>query len=190
MAYYTDGEVRRAARSGEFSVDARTTLSRDASASRSRATYNIFLSHASLDAEQILGVKRILERRGRTVYVDWIDDPQLDRSRVSASTADLLRRRMRASASFVFATSENSPNSKWMPWELGYFDGLRRDKIAVFPLVAAASDMFRGQEYLALYPTMERLDSTTSPVVLHRTDRRLATLASFASIGRTEFSTF
>ena len=60
MAYYTDSEVRRAARSGEFSVDARTTLSRDASASRSRATYDIFLSHASLDAEQIVGVKRLL----------------------------------------------------------------------------------------------------------------------------------
>jgi hypothetical protein len=44
-----------------------------------------------------------------------------------------------------------------MPWELGYFDGLRGERIAVMPLVEAADESFRGQEYLGLYSLVESL---------------------------------
>jgi hypothetical protein len=64
---------------------------------------------------------------------------------------------MRQSESLIFATSKASPDSKWMPWELGYFDGFRPNRIAVFPLVAAAGQSFAGQEYLGLYPVVEKL---------------------------------
>ena len=62
-------------------------------------TYDIFLSHSSKDSELILGVKATLEDMGYSVYVDWVDDPQLDRSNVNQSTADLLRERMDSSKS-------------------------------------------------------------------------------------------
>lgn len=107
------------------------------------------------DADVIYGVKRLLENRRLTVYVDWIDDPQLDRSRVTRATAALLRNRMRQSKSFIFATSKSSPDSKWMPWELGYFDGFRPGHIAVLPLVQTQGESFIGQEYLGLYPSVE-----------------------------------
>lgn len=190
LAYYTDFEVRRAAHSGAFTIDARTTLAYDASASRSRQSYDIFLSHAHLDAEQILGLKRIFERNGQSVYIDWVDDAQLDRNQVTAATAELLRLRMAASASFIFATSNNTPDSKWMPWELGYFDGLRREKIAVLPLVSQIGDLFRGQEYLGLYPYMERLDGCAGPVLIDRANRRVAAMSAFTSRSPTEFRTF
>jgi hypothetical protein len=49
-----------------------------------------------------------------------------------------------------------------MPWELGYFDGLRQGRIAILPLVATEGAAFRGQEYLGLYPkVVERLPTSS-----------------------------
>ena len=93
-----------------------------------------------------------LGEAGFSVYVDWIDDP-LDRSKVTKANAELIRTRMKSSRSLLYATSENAEGSKWMPWELGYFDGLRQ-KVAVCPITASSS--FDGREYLGLYPVMEK----------------------------------
>ncbi len=40
-----------------------------------------------------------------------------------------------------------------MPWEMGYFDGIR-GKVAVCPITYKSS--FEGREYLGLYPVMEK----------------------------------
>ena len=58
-------------------------------------SFDIFLSHAVKDADLILGVKTLLEESGFTVYVDWIIDPLLERDKVNATTANILRKRMR-----------------------------------------------------------------------------------------------
>ncbi|MBQ2644892.1 toll/interleukin-1 receptor domain-containing protein [bacterium] len=116
-------------------------------------SFNIFLSHSYADKEYILELKRILENYGYSVYVDWITDGKtLSRDNVSKDTAKLIRKRMRQSKSMIFATSSNSPNSKWMPWELGCFDGLKNSKIAILPITNSENDSFIGQEYLRLYP--------------------------------------
>lgn len=161
MSYYTTQDARdafeRQQRSRPVEKAARQLLSEEAAAVRPEDHFNIFLSHCMKDAELVVGVKTLLEEQGLTVYVDWIDDQQLDRGRVTPATADLLRRRMRASDSMLFATSVSSPDSKWMPWELGYFDGFRPNRIAILPLVAVPGGEFRGQEYLGLYPVVEKL---------------------------------
>lgn len=41
-------------------------------------------------------------------------------------------------------------------WELGYFDGLSNGTVAVLPLVDCSSESYRGQEYLGLYPTVDK----------------------------------
>ena len=83
--------------------------------------------------------------------MDWIEDPQLDRSRVTPETASQLRRRMNSSRSLLYVTTENAENSKWMPWECGYFDGLK-EKVAIVPVKASVTSSYAGQEYLGLYP--------------------------------------
>lgn len=117
-------------------------------------TYDVFLSHARVDSEIVLGVKLLLEDRGKTVYVDWIDDPQLDRSNVNAKTAELLRRRMRRCQSLMYVHTDNCAVSKWIPWELGYFDGYR-GAVAIFPVTRIERSAFEGQEYLGLYPYVD-----------------------------------
>jgi hypothetical protein len=105
----------------------------------------------------INGVRQILESEGLSVYIDWIDDPQLDRTHVTVTTAVVLRRRMKESKTFLYATSSNASESKWMPWEIGFFDGLGGGRIAIFPLVPSSTADFKGQEYLSLYPYIEKV---------------------------------
>ena len=116
-------------------------------------TYDIFLSHSTTDSEQVLGLKLTLEDLKYSVYIDWIEDPQLDRSNVTKATAHTLRERMKSCKSLFYAFSENTINSKWMPWELGYFDGLKQ-KAAILPITSNTtnnSDGYTGTEYLGIY---------------------------------------
>jgi hypothetical protein len=117
MALLTEAQARSAVR-GQTREFAESEL-RKSAASVLTTTFDVFLSHSFLDALAIEGVKELLEGSGLRVYVDWVEDRQLDRSQVTAETAKLLRTRMRCSQSLIFATSRTSSNSKWMPWELG-----------------------------------------------------------------------
>ncbi|WP_158816059.1 hypothetical protein [Methylocapsa sp. S129] len=51
-----------------------------------------------------------------------------------------------------------------MPWELGYFDGFHQGRIAILPLVSSEGAGFDGQEYLRLYPVVERLETDSGDV--------------------------
>ena len=124
----------------------------------------MFLSHSIHDADLVLGVKQILEDHGLSVYVDWVEDAQLDRERVDNETASLLRTRMCSCQSLMYLHSDNSRESKWMPWELGFFDG-HNGNAAILPVVDHSWESFVGQEYLGIYPYVEVSDGT---VRIHR----------------------
>jgi hypothetical protein len=180
MAFVTFAEARAASRAAGILL-AESELRESASTPRT-ATFDVFLSHSSEDADIIAGVKAILERDGLSVYVDWLEDPQADRRRVTPETARLLRDRMNHCKFLLYASSSASRTTKWMPWELGYFDGNRPGRVGVLPLVASAASTFQGQEYLGLYPPFEdirfeqlgwRLGRRTGP-------GRAETLASLA----------
>lgn len=164
MSLLVESEVRARARVAAQRVHASMETLLIESQKIVRSSYDIFLSHSRLDSELILGVKLALESAGHSVYVDWISDPQLDRSRVSAATAEKLRARMGQSRSLFYVHSKNASTSRWMPWELGYFDG-HNGNVAVLPVVEASTGLFHGEEYLGLYPYV---DVTGSIVYIHR----------------------
>ena len=91
-----------------------------------------------------------LEDLGYSVYVDWIEDPKLSRAHVTRDTALHLQARMKQCKSLIYAFSENLTNSKWMPWELGYFDGIK-GTAAVLPVSKTSKANFQGTEYLGIY---------------------------------------
>jgi hypothetical protein len=129
-----------------------------------------------------LGVARFIEDQGRTVYVDWIEDPGLDRKNVTAKTADLLRIRMRTSSSLIYASSDSATKSKWMPWELGYFDGQKPEMVSILPLVEKSDSEWKGQEYLGLYPVVDRLEYSGRRVpFVVRKDKRAQKISDFGS---------
>lgn len=178
MRYFTLHDIRKAAGVEPSSFrSARTILKEAAQGFRNYKTYDIFLSHSFSDAELVLGAKKTLEREGYSVYVDWIDDAQLDRSNVTKETAQHIKDRMHTCKGLVYATSENSKHSKWMPWELGYFDGHKPGQVSILPLLESESDSFKGQEYLSLYPVLGKgtpsyLGGTSSGLQMY--DGRLA----------------
>ncbi len=114
-------------------------------------TYDIFLSHSSDDARYVAGMKLTLEDLGFSVYIDWIEDPELDRTAVTRENAAILKARMTNCKSLLYAFSQSASRSTWMPWELGYFDGIKR-LVAVAPISTSSQESFQGNEYLGLYP--------------------------------------
>lgn len=181
MPYFTKSEARELARRSTLQFSDRA-LRESVSAARDTDRFDIFLSHSSKDADLVRGVKLILEGLGFTVYVDWATDPQLDRANVTKATAALLRKRMGQCNSLLFAATENAPSSKWMPWELGYFDGLKLGNVAVMPLTDRPDETFRGQEYLGLYPIMRkglRVDRKNE-IFIEEVGERWTTLGRFA----------
>src|SRR4029077_17042528 len=109
----------------------------------------IFLSHSSSDAKLVSGLKLELEDIGYSVYIDWIEDPKLNRANVTRETALLLQERMKKCNSLIYAFSENASTSKWMPWELGYFDGIK-GTACVLPITTSDKADFHGSEYLGI----------------------------------------
>ena len=155
MAFLTEAAVKtRAAQ-----VTYRFTKSADGVLREKRAsanqTFDVFLSHSSQEpAEILLGVTALLEDQGLSVYIDSYSDPQLSPDSVTQETAAVLRHRMRSSKALLYVHSQYSKASRWMPWELGYFDGLK-GSVGIVPVLRDGSDRFKGEEYLGLYPYVD-----------------------------------
>ena len=143
--------------SGSIRASAKSILLEAANASDKEDRFDIFLSHSYLDADHVLGLKTQIEEMGYSVYVDWVTDNDLARSEASRQTAELLKKRMINSSCLFFATSGNSSVSKWMPWECGFFDGKKENKVAICPVAMnGTTSAYKGQEYLALYPYVSK----------------------------------
>ncbi len=143
--------------------------------------YDIFLSHSTHDAELILGLKLEMEDLGFAVYIDWIEDPQLSRNDINKDTALYLQYRMKQCKSLVYAFSENAINSKWMPWELGYFDGIN-GKVAVLPISGTWKSSFKGTEFLGMYyyiQIAQKEGSAEYALWVHESDNKYIILESW-----------
>jgi hypothetical protein len=173
MALLTKAQALGASPTARSMQLAQSDLRKAASTPRD-TRFDIFLSHSSEDARVIVGVRAMLEKEGMKVYVDWLEDPELDRSRVNTTTAATLRARMNHCGYLLYASSHSSSNSKWMPWELGYFDGRRPGHVGILPIVAAPGESFVGVEYLGLYPVVERVNFQSGTVFGHFTGPRVA----------------
>ena len=115
--------------------------------------YDVFLSHSYLDKTRVMTLVKLFNDAGYSVYVDWIDDRQLNRSEVNSETALTLRQRMEMSKGLAYLATSNITYSKWCPWELGYFDGKKNGRCCILPVMDYAS--FKGQEYLGIYPYID-----------------------------------
>ncbi len=181
MALFTETQViARAARTTALKKStALESLTETASAG---ASFDVFLSHSSNEPEDILlGIKGFLEDAGLSVYVDRYTDPQLDPDEVTRETAETLRNRLRASRSLLYVYSRHSQLSRWMPWELGFMDGADR-RIGVAPVVQTARSTFEGEQYLGLYPYVDRatIDGTSdSTLWINRSSREYAEYAGW-----------
>ena len=165
MKFFTENQIRDRYRKelknrlvfSDFSAS--TILYENRQSAETKKEFDIFLSHSSSDNEIIAGITLLLQDFGYSVYVDW-NDPKLNKNNVTPGTAEILRNRMMQSKSLLYVFSENASNSKWMPWELGYFDGLKKSKIAVLPIIQHEQPSFKGTEFVGLYRYVKILDTS------------------------------
>lgn len=120
-----------------------------------KQSYDLFLSHSYLDKPLVYTVIDLFNDAGFSVYVDWIIDTKLDRSKVDRATAETLRERMDTCQALAYISTKNIADSRWCPWELGYVDGKKNGRCAILPILASSRDTFIGQEYLGLYPYID-----------------------------------
>lgn len=116
--------------------------------------FDVFISHSYLDKKLILTLVELFNTCGYSVYVDWINDSELDRSNVSTETAEIVRSRIVESNSLAYIATTNITDSKWCPWELGLADGLHNRRACILPILSEG-DTFKGQEYLGTYPYID-----------------------------------
>ena len=119
-----------------------------------KESYDLFISHSSLDKKLILTLIDLFNNAGYSVYVDWIDDKNLDRNNVSPKTANVIKNRISNCRGLSYIATRNIVNSKWCPWELGLADGILNGKSCIL-LVMEKSSTFKGLKYLGLYPYIE-----------------------------------
>jgi hypothetical protein len=171
MAYLTEDLVRRRARARAQRQGKSVEAALRAEARKDESHYDVFLSQTIRDREIVYGVYTILtEDLQLTVFCDWIEAPDIDRANVTPENARYVRDKMRRSDSLLFLDTVSADQSKWMCWELGWFDGAN-GHVGVLPVLHNASDPYRGREFLGLYPVVEidevhRLKVTLTPQIL------------------------
>lgn len=117
----------------------------------------VFLSHWHDDKEFVKDVIGFLAQFGQTVYIDWLDN-NMPRT-TSATTASLLKQKIRVSKKFIVLATPNSIESIWIPWELGIADGTKGlSNIAILPVVQY-SGTWPEREYYGIYNVIEESDT-------------------------------
>lgn len=179
LTYLTEEMLRRRVGKGDAIGNSalELTLLIESAVAALQDRFDIFLSHSIRDAKIVYGVKRLLEETGKTVYVDWIVDPQLHRNAVSAGTAETLRKRMRKCDACFYLYSQHSQTSRWMPWELGFFDGMNGN-VAILPILPPSGTLdIEGEEYLEVYPKIDFANIDTVPAIYVNQAKRLEVAA-------------
>ena len=109
--------------------------------------YDLFLSHSSFDSELLLSLKSVLNHSNVNVYVDWVSDSNaLKRELTNINTANAIIERLKSSKALLYIHTQASQNSKWTPWELGFFHALK-GKICIYN-----PDNIEKAPYLDIYP--------------------------------------
>lgn len=143
MAYYTYDQIQRTAR---FQNPKLQNSSRKSLSSKN----TVFLSHSHYDADIVIAGLNFLLTLGVEVYVDWLDEEMP--AVTSGATATKIKGKIKECDRFVVLLSERSVDSKWVPWELGYADGVKEiNKIAIMPIRRnqyTYDSAFNGVEYI------------------------------------------
>lgn len=153
MAYYTYDQIRWEAKFQNPKLQNSTR--------KSLSTRNtVFLSHSHQDADLIVAAMNFLLTLELEIYVDWLDEemPAI----TSGETATKIKKKIAECDRFVVLLSDYSVNSKWVPWELGYADGVKDiNTIAIMPIRRSQftyDSEFNGIEYMSLYPVIREGD--------------------------------
>lgn len=171
---------------------------------------DVFISHKAEDREKAERLRDLIQSWNFSCYID-ADDAELQRIEDPKEMAQHIRNNLRGCRVLIYAFSSASPRSRWMPWELGFFDGRWGSRqIALYDLdepdpssptarqEPASDDALSLQEYLEIYTLVDRStlpafleDRTSTTALSNRADvdaDRLAALIAGALRNPVDFS--
>lgn len=159
MPILTEQDVRERARRALRSdqVQRKACLPRDSReilrdlAGAPKTQYDIFVCHSTGDADLLLGIRGVLEDLGYTPYIDWDEEAEPGPAAVTPETTERRRAQLQTAHSLLYVAGGAFRPSCWLPWELGYFEGLR-EKVAILPVKDYVTDAFDVGGYLSIYP--------------------------------------
>lgn len=123
---------------------------------------DVFISHQQQDGARARELADRVKALGHRPYLDVTDDALKPAD--TAALAEHIRERLRDARCLLYVLTPTSVQSKWMPWELGFFDGrwgqptvglYVADKAALPALKRGGSGRFTVQEYLELYEVVD-----------------------------------
>lgn len=111
--------------------------------------YDLFISHSYKDKDALIRLKSLLNGHNLNVYLDWVNDKdELLREKTCAETASVITERIRNSKAILYIHTEESINSRWTPWEIGFAHALGK-KICVY----SPDETVEKPEFIQLYDT-------------------------------------
>lgn len=94
--------------------------------------FDMFISHNSKNEDEVVQFYKILNSNGLVAYVDWVNDKfDLKRQWCNATTAEIIKERIKQSQFFVIYATEEILHSQWCAWEVGYAEALGK-KICIY----------------------------------------------------------
>lgn len=112
-----------------------------------------FLCHSHKDQELAKGLQVLLKENGWDVYIDWEDNEMP--SSPNKETASKIKSKIKSTDWFLFLATNNSTQSRWCPWEIGYADSQKGyGKILIIPTEDDSGNWY-GNEYLQLYKKID-----------------------------------
>lgn len=117
--------------------------------------YDIFLVPDMMPKDQLYGLLWMFNQAGYAVSLDWKKLDGETRLKLTEGAAQIQKMRMNRCKTLIYMTDKELVETKWCPWELGYFDGHSDGKCCIFPILDEEEKIFQGQEYFGLYPYLE-----------------------------------
>lgn len=116
--------------------------------------YDIFISYNYHDQAYAKKIVGLLAKYGYSAYADY-NDLKLDRNNVNVNTAKRLVAKMKQCKALFYLHSKSASVSKWCPWEVGIFSGIKNFRCANLAILDRDTDTYKNQEYLGLYPYVD-----------------------------------
>ena len=112
-----------------------------------------FLSYNIYDKDVVKGIYYVLTKMGFKVYVDFIVDPSMNRSKVTKETAQRIQSRLKHSKSLIYDPIIECSNEQMDAMGAGVVDG-NTSKCFIMPIQKGCEIINSRQEYLLLYPVI------------------------------------
>lgn len=147
--------------------------------SKATSKTSIFLSHSHSDKDVLEQAKIFFENLGISIYVDWADKT-MPESPNGVTAQKIKNQIISGNDKFVLMATNNAVASKWCNWEVGIADPfkLHRKKITLLPL-ADNSGTWNGNEYLQIYPRIERSSNDLNEFYVWYPDGTLETISAW-----------